>query len=233
VNLLLLVLAIDAGTPAPAPAAAAPAPAAAPAAHAMTPEVKSLVDRMQAFYEKTQDFSADFKQDYTYKAFKRTTTSTGKMVFKKPAATRWDYDKPAGKAFVLKDDKVYALDPDALTLTVSQLSTDKLSAAVTFLWGKGKLENEFNISKLDCKDCKGTQLELVPKVPDPRFQKVKLEVDPEKATVLRSTVIDPDGSENAITFSNTKTNTSVEDKAFVVKPPPGTKVVDFTKAPPK
>jgi outer membrane lipoprotein carrier protein len=232
VNLLLLVLAIDAGTPAPAPAAAAPAPAAAPA-KPMTPEVKSLVDRMQAFYEKTADFSADFKQDYTYKQFKRTTTSTGKMVFKKPAATRWDYDKPAGKAFVLKDDKVYALDPDALTLTVSQLSTDKLSAAVTFLWGKGKLENEFNITRLDCKDCKGTLLELVPKVPDPRFQKVKLEVDPEKATVLRSTVIDPDGSENAITFSNTKTNTGVEDKSFVVHPPAGTKVVDFTKAAPK
>jgi outer membrane lipoprotein carrier protein len=223
VNLLLLVLALDGGT---AAAAAAPAPA-------MAPDVKALVDRMQAFYEKTADFSADFRQDYTYKAFKRTTTSTGKMTFKKPAATRWDYDKPAGKAFVLKDDKVYALDPEGLTLTISQLSTDKLSAAVTFLWGKGKLENEFNIVKLDCPACKGTLLELTPKVPDPRFQKVKLEVDPKTAHVLKSTVIDPDGSENAITFTNTKANAGIDDKTFVLAPPKGTQIVDFTKAQPK
>src|SRR5262245_6892307 len=29
--------------------------------------VKGLVDRMQAFYEKTADFQAQFRQDYTYK----------------------------------------------------------------------------------------------------------------------------------------------------------------------
>jgi outer membrane lipoprotein carrier protein len=221
VNLLLLVLAIDAGT------AAAPAAAAAP----MAPEVKALVDRMQAFYEKTADFSADFKQDYTYKTAKRTVTSTGKVTFKKPAAMRWDYEKPEPKTFVLKDEKVYALDPAAMTLTVSAMSTDKLSASVTFLWGKGRLADEFSIAKLDCSTCTGTLLELTPKIPDPRFKKVKLEIDPKQATVLRSIVVDPDGSENAITFTNLKLNTGVDEKAFVVQKPPGTQVMDFTKAP--
>ena len=41
------------------------------------PDVKALVDRVPAFYEKTNDFTADFKQDYTYKAFKRTQRSSG------------------------------------------------------------------------------------------------------------------------------------------------------------
>jgi outer membrane lipoprotein carrier protein len=221
-NLLLLLLAIDGGTSAPAPAPAASA--------AIAPETKQLVDRMQAFYEKTQDFSATFKQEYKYKAFPRTTTSTGKVTFKKPAAMRWDYDKPSGKTFVLKDEKVYAADPEALTLTISQMSTDKLSASVTFLWGKGKLENEFNITRLDCKTCTGTLLELTPKTPDPRFQKVKLEVDPAKATVLKSTVVDPDGSENAIAFTDLKVNTGVDDATFKVTPPKGAQIVDFTKA---
>ena len=41
----------------------------------MTPEVKALVDRMQGFYERTQDFTADFKQEYHYKTFNRTVVS--------------------------------------------------------------------------------------------------------------------------------------------------------------
>ena len=57
----------------------------------MTPEVRSLVERMQAFYERTTDFTADFRQDYAYKTFGRTVTSTGTVAFQKPAKMRWDY----------------------------------------------------------------------------------------------------------------------------------------------
>ncbi len=204
--------------------------ASAPASAAMQPDVKALVDRMQAFYEKTQDFASDFRQDYTYKFSKRTMTSTGKVTFKKPSSMRWDYLKPTAKAFVLKDDKVYALDPDAMTLTVTAIATDKLSASVTFLMGKGKLADEFNIEKVACAKCTGTLLQLNPKQPDARFQRVMLEVDPKTASVLKSTVVDPDGSENAITFEKLTTNTGVDEKLFKLVPPAGTQVVDFTKA---
>lgn len=195
----------------------------------MTPEVKALVDRMQAFYEKTQDFTADFRQDYTYKAFKRTATSTGTVTFKKPALMRWEYLKPAKKTFVLAGDTVYAHDPEAMLLTVGSINTDKLSASVTFLFGKGKLADEFSIAKVACAKCKGTLLEMTPLTPDPRFQMVKLEVDPTTAQVLRSIVIDPDGSENAITFSNLKANTGVSAEHFKLNPPDGTQVQDFRK----
>ena len=62
---------------------------------------------------------------------------------------------------------------------------------------------------------------------DSRFRKVLLEVDPATAQVLKSTVIDPDGSENAITFIDLKTNVGVEELAFKLVPPPGTQVQDF------
>lgn len=195
----------------------------------MAPEVKALVDRMQAFYDKAQDFTAQFQQDYTYKAFKRTQTSTGSVTFKKPAMMRWEYEKPSKKTFVLAGDKVYALDPEAMTLTKAAMSTSQLSASVTFLWGQGRLADEFAISKKACEKCKGTLLELNPLTPDPRFQKVLLEVDPATAQVLRSTVIDPDGSENAITFKELKPNVGIDEKAFKLQPPPGTQVVDYTQ----
>jgi outer membrane lipoprotein carrier protein len=201
------------------------------AAAAGPSEVDALVERVQTFYEKTQDFTAEFKQDYTYKAFKRTQTSSGKVLYKrgeKGPKMRWDYEKPSAKSFVLAEDKVRLYDPEALSLTISAMATDKLSASVSFLWGQGKLAREFNIAKKECGTCKGTLLELNPKNPDPRFRQVLLEVDPKTAQVLKSTVVDPDGSQNVITFTSLKTNSGVTDDAFKLQPKAGTQIVDLT-----
>ncbi len=197
----------------------------------MAPEVKSLVDRMQAFYEKTDDFQARFRQDYTHKAFKRTQTSTGTMTFKKPGLLRWEYEKPAPKSIVLAGDKVYLYDPEALLLTKSSIDTSQLSASVTFLFGKGKLADEFAIALGDCKKCEGTLLELTPLRPDPRFRRLKLEVDPKSARVLKSTVIDPDGSENVLAFVDFKANTGVDKERFKINPAAGTQVQDLNAQP--
>ncbi|ATB31556.1 LolA family protein [Melittangium boletus] len=236
----LLAAPVAAAAPAPAaPAAQAPAkqaPAPTPAAKAPekktaapTPEVKDLVDRMQAFYEKTQDFTADFKQDYKYKVLRRTQSSTGKVIYKKPGLMRWEYEKPSVRTFVLAGEKVYAHDPEAQTLSVGRIDTNQLSASVTFLFGKGKLADEFSITKGDCKDCKGTLLVLDPLKEEPRFRQVRLEVDPKTAQVLKSTVVDPDGSENAIAFLNLKTNVGIDADRFKINPPEGTRIDDLTK----
>jgi len=218
-----------------APAQQAPAPAA-PKAEApkaaekkMAPEVKDLVDRMQAFYEKTQDFTSDFKQDYKYKAMRRTQSSSGTVIYKKPGLMRWEYEKPSKRTFVLAGEKVYAYDPEAQTLSVGRIDTSQLSASVTFLFGQGKLADEFSISKGECKDCKGSLLVLDPLKPDPRFRQVRLEVDPKTAQVLKSTVVDPDGSENTIAFLNLKTNVGIAADSFKLNPPEGTRIDDFTK----
>ena len=234
--LLIAVLAASATPQAEAPKAESPKAAAttAPATPAkMTPEVKNLVDRMQSFYEKTQDFTADFKQDYKYKVLHRTQSSTGKVIYKKPGLMRWEYEKPSVRTFVLAGEKVYAYDPEAQTLSVGHIDTNQLSASVTFLFGKGRLADEFSITRAECKDCKGTLLVLDPAKAEPRFRQVRLEVDPKTAQVLKSTVIDPDGSENAIAFLNLKTNVGIDKERFSIKPPEGTRVDDLTRLLPK
>jgi outer membrane lipoprotein carrier protein len=54
-------------------------------------------------------------------------------------------------------------------------------------------------------------------------------VDPKTAQVLKSTVVDPDGSENAIAFLNLKTNVGIDADRFKINPPEGTRIDDFTK----
>lgn len=207
--------------------------AAAPATAAerpMAPEVKALVERMQGFYERTQDFTADFRQEYLYKTFNRTVVSTGTVAFQKPAKMRWEYLTPSKRTFVLSGERIYTLDPEAQTLTKAALPTSQLSASVTFLWGKGKLADEFDISRTECKECLGTLLTLVPKKPDARFREVQLDIDPKTAQVRRSIVIDPDGSRNAITFSDLKMNVGLPKDTFQLTPPPGTQIIDTTAA---
>jgi outer membrane lipoprotein carrier protein len=212
---VLLALAPDAGAASSAPRPVEP-----------TPEVRAVVERMQAFYERTQDFTANFHQDYAYKTFGRTATSTGTVAFKKPAQMRWDYLTPSKRSFVLSGERVYAWDPEGQTLTRAALPTSELSSSVTFLWGKGHLLDEFNIVRRPCEACQGALLVLTPKKAESRFRELRLELDPKTAQVRRSVVVDPDGSENAIVFTELKTNTGLGKERFTLDVPPGTQVLD-------
>jgi outer membrane lipoprotein carrier protein len=206
------------------------AAATKPATPAKSASVMPLVERMQKFYETTADFTARFEQQYTYKTFKRKQSSAGTVVFKKPGQMRWDYQQPSAKVFVLSGERAYAYDPEALTLSKTAINTSTLSASVTFLFGRGRLADEFNITQGECKDClgQGVLLVLSPKKPDPRFKQVKLEVDPSSAQVTRSIVIDPDGSENAIRFFDLKTNVGASADTFRIEPKAGTQIIDMT-----
>jgi outer membrane lipoprotein carrier protein len=228
--IVLLVSALDAGVVArDAGIKSADAGITLPSRAPMAPDVKIIVDKMQAFYEATKDFKSDFTQEYAYKMSKRKTVSSGTVAFMKPGLMRWEYVLPAPKTFVLSGDSVYSFDPAAKMLTVVGMGMNQLSSSVTFLFGVGKLSDEFSIVKKECPKCAGVQLEMTPWMKDPRFKKIYLEVDSKTFQVLKSTVIDPDGSENAISFQNLKTNTGLDTKYFVVSPPPGTQVQDLRK----
>jgi len=198
---------------------------------APTAEVQAIVDRMQGFYERTQDFTANFRQDYAYKSFGRTVTSTGTVAFKKPAQMRWDYLTPSQRSFVLSGERVYAWDPQAKTLTRAAMPTSELSSSVTFLWGKGRLQDEFTIQRVPCPECQGVLLKLTPKKSETRFRELRLELDPKTAQVRRTVVVDPDGSENAILFSDLKTNVGVGKERFVLDVPEGTQVLEVGAQP--
>lgn len=225
--------ATKAAEPTPAPPVttpvAVPAPAA-PAAKPMEPEVKRLVDLLQGFYEKTADFEAKFAQTYTYTMGRRAMTSSGTMLFKKPALMRWDYEKPSLKSIVVAGGAVYMYDSAAAQLTKAPLQMDKLSASVTFLWGQGKLADEFDITRTERPELKGgVALELIPKRPDPRFDRLFFLVDEKSGQVKETIVVDPDGSTNHMVFSGSKVDQKVGPERFKLDVPEGTHAQDLTK----
>lgn len=201
-----------------------------PAVQPKAPELSAatLADKVQAFYEHTTDFSATFTQHYQYKAMARTQKSAGTVQVKKPGLMRWDYVEPHEKLFLLDGKSLWIWDPsDKMVMVNREFSSDQLSAAVTFLWGQGKLSDEFDITRVDKPKYGSTVLELVPRKPQGGFTRLFFTVDPATGAVVTSVVIDSQGNENRIEFSDVKTNTGLANSRFQFSVPKGATVQEL------
>ncbi len=190
---------------APAQAAAAPAT-----------DAQALVRKVQAFYERTQDLSARFQQTYTYTGFGRKQVSSGVLLVKKPGMMRWDYQKPSPKTVAVKGNRLVQYEPDQNQAYVDDhFDSSGMSAALTFLLGKGDLEKEFEISA----GANGA-LVLRPRETDPRVDSIEL-VAGADGQISATRVVDGAGNVNEIQFEGVKRNTGIKDSAFDVKLPEG------------
>lgn len=213
----------------------AEAPSTARQGEEMPPEVKRAVDAMQKFYEETTHFEADFVQTYTYSTFARQTKSTGTLRFLKSGASmRWDYKTPTEKSFVVAAGRYFVYDKEAKQIVVAQMESDRSSASLSFLWGQGRIDQEFVVKAARREEFQdGVALELTPRVHDPRFERIYLLLDGKKYSVKETLVVDPDGSENHMVLSNVRTDGTFGKEAFKLQPPSDVQVVRFDQPAPK
>lgn len=219
-----------AGKPNASPAnAAKPSPTAAAAKAAPNP-ADPLVAKVQAYYDATKDFSADFVQLYTRVALSKTSESRGTVKVLKPGMMRWDYAKPEPKHFIADGKQLFVYDPEDQHVSIDpnfQLSDQ--GSSLSFLWGKGKLSDEFVISLGDAAQAPaGLQLlVLVPKK-DATYTRLVLAADA-NGQVLESTLHETSGNTNRFRFQNAKTNSGLTAAAFQFTPPPGAEVAIIRK----
>jgi outer membrane lipoprotein carrier protein len=193
--------------------AAAPA-AAVPPGPAPDPAALDLARKVQGFYERTRDLEARFQQTYTYAGFGRRQVSTGRLLVKKPGMMRWDYESPSRKTIAVKGSRLVQYEPEENQAYVDdRFDASAMSAAVTFLLGKGDLAKEFLLSRGE-----GGALVLHPREPDPRVESIALTAGPE-GEVTATKVVDGAGNVNEIRFSDVRRNPGLADAAFEVKLP--------------
>src|ERR1700742_3040412 len=124
-------------------------PAAAPGG----PSADTIADRVQAFYDKTQTFSAEFTQRYTIKAYNRTKDSKGKVTFEKPGKMSWRYSTNGNR--VVADDKTLRVyEDDNKQMYEQPMDQSQYPAAHSFLIGGGNVKKSFVLSKLDAERAK-------------------------------------------------------------------------------
>ena len=183
----------------------------------------ALAREVQAYYERTKDLEARFVQTFTYASFGKSQTSRGTLRVKKPGKLRWDYLEPTPKTIVVNGPRLVQYEPDANQAYVDEhFDATALSAAVTFLLGKGSLEKEFALSSTA-----PGRLVLTPRQADGRVREVILTVS-EGGQVTATRVVDGNGNVNELTFEGLKRNVGLKDDLFVLELP---KDVHRVKAP--
>jgi outer membrane lipoprotein carrier protein len=188
------------------PAEAAPSP----------PDAQALARKVQGFYERTRDLTARFKQTYTYAGFGRKQVSSGVLQVKKPGMMRWEYQKPSAKIVAVKGSRLIQYEPEENQAYVDEhFDSSAMSAALTFLLGKGDLEKDFQVSISPT----GALL-LRPREADPRVDSIELVSDAE-GQITAARVVDGAGNVNEIQFEEVKRNSGILDAAFEVKLPEG------------
>lgn len=184
--------------------------------------VEKVVEKMQGFYEKTRGFDTRFEQSFQQGGMPSRfagARTAGRMRFRKPEGAsgplmRWDYAD--GRVLLLVKDRSWTYDPDTRQATEYKVDGANLSAAVTFLWGTGKISEEFTITRATRGDLsgEGMALELTPKKSGQGFSKVYLVVDPQTGAVRQSVVVQSNGSENRISFLEPNLNAEVAPADF-------------------
>jgi outer membrane lipoprotein carrier protein len=227
--------ATPAQAPAGKPAAATGAAAAAsgstsPAAPAADrPALPRVVDNIQKVYERTANLKARFAQTLQSAMGKRQ--ASGILRLKKPGKMRWDYEKPEKKLFVTDGAMLWMYEPEDEQAFRQPLNSSQLPAQVSFLFGKGRLSDEFDITYLDGQKLGqpgDLVLKLVPKKATAQYKHLVFVVDPASFMVKETVLYDQQGGTNHIVFSAIETNlkADIDDSRFTFTPPPNTKIIN-------
>lgn len=203
------------GLSAPAPAqhvATAPLianPSAATVAKKATPSANEVVTEVQKFYAGIKQVSAQFRQSVTNNTFGSTKTSDGSVWLMKPGMMRWDYlEKKKGtvkvkKSFISNGSYLYVVEHDNKQVVKKNLQNDLMPVAVTFLYGKGDLQAEFNAA-IDTSGKYGGKgdivLKMTPKKPSAQYKYLYLVVASDNYRVKQSVIIDASDNVNQFMF---------------------------------
>jgi len=197
-------------------------------AMAADPTAEEIANRVQAFYDSTSTFRANFKQTYTIKVQNVTKVSTGKVVFQKPGKMSWSYDAPNGNRVVSDGNTIKVYEKENEQMYEMSVAKSQYPAALAFLMGKGQLTKDFTLRLLDPATMKfegGYVLEGTPTDPTPAYQKMLLYVDAQTNQVRRALILDAQGNRNRFDFEAPAVNLPVQAGEFDFTPPPGTKVI--------
>jgi outer membrane lipoprotein carrier protein len=220
-----------AGKSAPATAASPPRKAATAADVPARPPVAEVVTQLQKSYESIGSLRAKFAQTLSGPMGKRQAAGT--VALKKPGKMRWDYEKPEKKLFIADGTTLWVYEPEDEQAYKQPLSSSQLPAQVSFLFGRGKLQEEFEISYYDDQPLGEPAIWCCGSSPRSRARSIRhllFVVQPKTFLVKETVLFDQQGGQNHLVFSAIEPNpkAGVDDARFAFTPPPETKIITPT-----
>lgn len=187
--------------------------------------VTDIVDQLQARYEQTQGFQADFSQEVESATLGQKVTSHGVVSFKKPGRMRWEFKEPA--QLLVSDGMFFWLyQPDEKQVIKTPFQQAfRSNTPISFLTGVGRLDTDFQISVLTTNEHVHV-LSLTPKHDADGVGSLVLEVSTLTFDIVQAVVTDPLGNITRLQFTNIDRDTPLEDSVFHFTIPPGVDLVE-------
>jgi len=197
---------------------------------ASTTAVDDIVGRVQATCSQTQDLSARFHQTATSRTLNQVQEASGVFLAKRPGKMRWEYQQPDPHLFVTDGKTFWAYSQSEKQVVVQDVADAVASRLpLSFLAGNCTLAKDFDISLVENAGTRSTPLtrvlDLKPKQPEAGIARMLLEISTKGYTVEKTTLFDAYGNTTAITLTNLKLNTGLDDQQFRFVPPAGVTVV--------
>lgn len=183
--------------------------------------------KLQATYDSTASFAADFRQSTSMKLSRRERQGQGSLLIKKPGLMRWDYQEP-DRQVIISDGEVISMYFAGAEQMIIMPAQEYLQSDVTYAFfaGTGNVLRDFDLGPAEADYCCGPppDLRLTPKIPHPQVDYLYLWLN-EKFLISRMQIGDHYGSVTDLTFSNIRLNLPVAADRFKFTPPVGTEIV--------
>jgi len=194
---------------------------------------QEVLNEIQSRYEKTNDFEANFIQEYISKMMRQPGKGEGKVYFKKRGMMRWDYTVPNQK-LISDGHNLWYYQPEEKQVLISDVSKVlKEKTPLAFLAGEGNLGRDFtllNLNEAVSQKEDNYVIELAPKEPLATLSKLILTVDKKTYIVLQADVFDGLGNVTRTRFIDIKTNVGLSNSFFQFTIPPGTEVIKMQES---
>ena len=186
-----------------------------------------MAARLQATYDKTTSFTADFDQTTAMKLSRRTREGKGTMVIRKPGLMRWDYREPDHQVLICDGEQMLMYFAEAEQMIVMP-AQEYLRSDVTYAFfsGKGNVLRDFDVKGPEQEYCCDPRpdLKLIPKKQHAQVDHIYIWLD-DNFMISKMSIKDHYGSVTDLSFTNIKLDQPVMEDRFKFTPPAGTEIV--------
>ncbi len=218
---------VTTSTPVPS-AATESASDAAPAdrADSSCPAPDEIVRRLQARYDETQAFRADFEQETYVLAMGERDHARGTVAFSKPGRMRWDFVSPTSQMIVSDGKTLWIYQPEEQQVLRAAFQAAFVSTTpVSFLAGVGRIIDDFNPRPAE-RACTETRAYVQLEAKDSRsLGGLELTVDRATFDILEAAVTDPLENVTTLRFTDMQRNVEIPPEEFLFEVPAGVDVI--------
>jgi outer membrane lipoprotein carrier protein len=187
--------------------------------------VQTVVKKLQARYDSTKGFRADFAQEVQSATLGQKVEARGQVYFRKPGRMRWEFVEP--EQLLVSDGKfLWLYQPSEKQVIKTPFeSAFRSHTPASFLLGIGRIDQDFTAS-LTGETKETYSLRLTPKKDPEAIGSLDLEVNTKTFDITQATITDPLGNTTRLWFSNISREVPLKDTLFRFTIPPGVDVVD-------